>query len=51
MNNDLLVDTNILVYAIDEDSQFHATSRSVLQKYALIESFIPQHFHTLHSTL
>ncbi|QDZ41598.1 type II toxin-antitoxin system VapC family toxin (plasmid) [Euhalothece natronophila Z-M001] len=32
MSNELLVDTNILVYAIDEDSQFYATSRSVLQK-------------------
>lgn len=32
MSNDLLIDTNILVYAIDEDSQFYATSRSVLQQ-------------------
>jgi len=31
MSNKLLVDTNILVYAIDEDSQFYVASRSVLQ--------------------
>ncbi len=32
MSNKLLVDTNILVYAIDEDSQFYVASRSVLQQ-------------------
>ena len=32
MSNDLLIDTNILVYAIDEDSQFYTASRSVLQQ-------------------
>ena len=30
--NELLVDTNILVYAIDEDSEFFTKSRSILRK-------------------
>lgn len=30
--NELLVDTNILVYAIDEDSEFFAKSRFILSK-------------------
>ena len=30
--NELLLDTNILVYAIDEDSEFFTKSRSILSK-------------------
>ena len=30
--NDLLLDTNILVYAIDEDSQFFSKARTLLDK-------------------
>ena len=30
--NDLLIDTNVLVYAIDEDSQFFTQARSLFDK-------------------
>lgn len=29
--NKILVDTNILIYAIDEDSKFHQTSKNLIQ--------------------
>lgn len=37
MNNGLVIDTNILVYAIDEDSEFYSKSQALLydSDYAL----------------
>jgi len=30
MNNNILIDTNIFIYAVDKDSQFHQESLAIL---------------------